>query len=440
MTKYGFYEIDITPQLGCSIPGYFEQRIIDDILTPLYAKSIVADDGKKVTAICVIDAICVMDDMCEKAVSRVVKEIGLDPEGILIQATHIHTGGPVRPNEDADEERGKRYREWVADKISDCIILAYRRREEMTAVFNMKKVYDISFVRNYIMADGSVRTNPEFGNKDIVKRVAEADPDMPYLFFKDSSGKARGALVNFACHHDCVHGTAVSSDYSGILAKELREHFGKDFISVFINGFCGNINNWDCIKGTEAPPVENHIVMGKTLAKALIDTLDDAKAMSDERVDFKQELMTIKRREIAPEIIEKAKEYLNKERVAVDISNAQGDSYLIATAPSIIRIYGDDAPKEFKLYSQAIRLGDCLIYALPGEVHSQYGEYIKQNAPTDKVFLAELANARAQYIPIAELYDAKNVYEAAPTACTLCESGGMELSEKAVELGNKLFK
>lgn len=440
MTKYGFCEVDITPQLGCFIPGYFERREVEDIMTPLYAKAIVADDGKKVTAICVIDAICVTDELCAKAVKGVLARIPIDPAGVLIQATHIHTGGPVRPDTDADFERGERYRAWVADKICDSIVIAYNRRTEMTAVYNKEKVYGISFVRNYVMKDGSIRTNPPFHSPEIVKRVTEADPDMPYLFFTDKDGKARGILVNFACHHDCVHGNATSSDYSGILAKELRKKFGEDFICVFMNGFCGNINNWDCIEAYDMPSVENHIEMGETLAKAVIDSLPDAKKMSDERVDFEKELMHIKRREINPEIIERAKAYLNKDQIKVDISDAQGESYLIATAPAIIKMYGEDAPREFALYSQAIRLGDCVIYAVPGEMYSQYGEFLKKNAPTDKVFLAELSNARAPYIPIPELYNSENVYEAAPTACTLHEGGGMELCEKALELSKKIFQ
>ena len=39
MTKYGFCEVDITPQLGCFIPGYFLYREVEDIMTPLYAKA-----------------------------------------------------------------------------------------------------------------------------------------------------------------------------------------------------------------------------------------------------------------------------------------------------------------------------------------------------------------------------------------------------------------
>lgn len=441
MTKYGFFQLDITPPLGCSMPGYFEKREAEDILSPLFAKAIVADDGDRVSAICVFDGLCVVTEICERVVERVSKETGIDPSGILIQATHIHTGGPVRPGDDvaSNLEMGTRYREVLEEKLGDCIILAYKRRTEMTAVYNKKEVYGVSFVRNYYMADGSVRTNPPFNSKDIVKRVAETDPDMPYLFFTDTNGKARGALVNFACHHDCVCGSEISPDYSGILAKRMREKFGEDFICVLMNGFCGNINNWDCIGATCRPPVEDHIRIGETLADALISSLPEAKKMENESLDYKKEYITVKRREIDPDLVSRAKMYLDKERVNVDISDAQGDSYLIATAPAIMRIYGDDAPKEFNLCAQAIRLGDCIIYALPGEMYSQYGEYLKKNAPTDKVFLAELANTRTQYVPIPELYNSPNVYEASPTAAILHEGGGMELTKKAEELGNKLF-
>lgn len=442
MIKYGFCELDITPQLGCVIPGYFKEREVEEVATNLYVKAIVADDGKKVSAICVVDALCVSSELCNKAVASVADKIGIDPAGILIQATHAHTGGPMV--EGTGSQRDELYRAWVTDKVSDCIVLAYKRREAMSAVYNMEKVYGVSFVRNYIMRDGTVRTNAGFGNKDIVKRVCEADPDMRYLFFTDASGKARGALVNFACHHDCIGGTAVNADYSGVLAKELRKKYGKDFICVFMNGFCGNINHWDCIGRTEKPAFGSHIRIGQTLAEAVVKTLVDAREIQNECVDFRKEMITVKRRSIDPQIVERAKYYLNKELSNEQRDNltgdVQGERYLIATAPSILRYYGDEAPGEYEVNVQAIRLGDCIFYATAGEMFSQYGEYLKKNAPTDKVFLAEMAHGLIGYVPIAELYNEPNVYEATPRSCTLHENGGMEMTKKAEELGNRLFK
>ena len=55
MLKCGFYESDITPPLGCSIPGYFRKRLGEDVRDRLYAKAACISDGKTEVAILSVD-------------------------------------------------------------------------------------------------------------------------------------------------------------------------------------------------------------------------------------------------------------------------------------------------------------------------------------------------------------------------------------------------
>ena len=45
MLKAGFGRIDITPPLGVSVQGYYEKRLADGILDPLYATAVAFEDG-----------------------------------------------------------------------------------------------------------------------------------------------------------------------------------------------------------------------------------------------------------------------------------------------------------------------------------------------------------------------------------------------------------
>ena len=48
MFEFGFYEKEITPPLGCGVPGYFSLRRGTDVLDRLYARAVVVkDDSKK---------------------------------------------------------------------------------------------------------------------------------------------------------------------------------------------------------------------------------------------------------------------------------------------------------------------------------------------------------------------------------------------------------
>lgn len=47
MLKAGFYEKIITPPLGCEFLDFFTPRVADDVLTDLYARAAIVDDGNE---------------------------------------------------------------------------------------------------------------------------------------------------------------------------------------------------------------------------------------------------------------------------------------------------------------------------------------------------------------------------------------------------------
>lgn len=74
-----------------------------------------------------------------------------------------------------------------------------------------------------------------------------------------------GAVVNFACHPAVVGGLLTSADYIGVLSQQMKERFGPGFVTVFINGACGNINHFDLSDPSTFLP-ERYLQMGRELA------------------------------------------------------------------------------------------------------------------------------------------------------------------------------
>ncbi len=105
-------------------------------------------------------------------------------------------------------------------------------------------VKGISFIRNYIMKNGSIKTNPGRLNPEIVKPYGELDEELSIIIVEDENHNPKGAITSFACHQDCVDGSRYSGDYSSVLADELKKYYGKDFINVFFIGTCGNIKSF----------------------------------------------------------------------------------------------------------------------------------------------------------------------------------------------------
>ena len=55
----GAARVDITPELGCHMCGYFQDRVADDVHSPLHAKAIVLGDGERTIGFVICDLIVV---------------------------------------------------------------------------------------------------------------------------------------------------------------------------------------------------------------------------------------------------------------------------------------------------------------------------------------------------------------------------------------------
>ncbi|MBQ7954092.1 MAG: neutral/alkaline non-lysosomal ceramidase N-terminal domain-containing protein, partial [Clostridia bacterium] len=95
MFKCAFYEKEITPPLGCHIPGYFNIRRGSDVKDRLMVKACVISDGKETVALIAIDACFIVYEIRNNIAKRVSEYTGIKPENVLVAATHSHTGIPL---------------------------------------------------------------------------------------------------------------------------------------------------------------------------------------------------------------------------------------------------------------------------------------------------------------------------------------------------------
>ena len=95
MLKAGFYEKNVTPPIGCHIPGFFVPRIADDVLADLYARAAVIDDGNEKVAMIALDMCGATDYIANGIIERAHEFTGIKKENILVCSTHLHTGAPT---------------------------------------------------------------------------------------------------------------------------------------------------------------------------------------------------------------------------------------------------------------------------------------------------------------------------------------------------------
>src|ERR1043166_2510834 len=117
--RAGAASSNITPRLGVSINGYFNDRKAGHIHDELHARCLVLDDGKTRLAIAVCDSCMIPREVMDAAKQRIERRTGLAAGHVLISATHTHTGPTCTGvfQSDPDTE----YQQFVAVRIADAV-------------------------------------------------------------------------------------------------------------------------------------------------------------------------------------------------------------------------------------------------------------------------------------------------------------------------------
>lgn len=439
MLKCAFYENDITPLLYANMPGYFNERPGMDIKDKIYAKAVVFEGANGVkTAMVAVDANFITEAFCRTAVERIAAHTDIPAENVTISATHIHTGGPM-VDWGKLVKRDDAYVDFSAKKAADAVIVANLHLRPVRAGYANGQVNDISFHRIYVMKDGTFQTNPGKHNPDIVRPYGGIDPDVTVLRVDDAgSGEPMGAIVNFACHEDCVGQLAFSGDFASQLSDRLKEAYGIHFVSVFFPGACGNINHFDVNTDKDTVP-DYYRIMGDKLAAEVMRVWPEAEYTADDTVYSVREYLSIRKRMVDDKLRAECEHTVRTVVLREDeeIGSQSDPDQLSAVFAYDLLNYAKDTCDKKDVPVQYIRIGEFAFYCLPGEVFVQYGDRIKSESPLKRRFIFTNSNGLYGYIPLPELF-MPTVYESR-LGCTsyLEPHAGEMITDKALELAEK---
>ena len=230
------------------------------------------------------------------------------------------------------------------------------------------------------------------------------------------------------------------ADYSGCVADNLKEKYGKDFTTLFYSGFCGNINHLNFMNK------ENHVTETSYIAEVLTDEILKAEEklvpLKEDKLDCRWETVTVKKREVPKEHREKVirlKE--NPPKIeSLTIADPYCDIMVYAGANAFIDYYVKDTSAEKEVPVHVMRIGECLIYSFCGEIFSQFGNMIREKSPTDKLMLVTKGNTDKIncYVPTREMF-LPHVYESTYTSATLCPDAGYKMVDLAIEMTKKIY-
>lgn len=443
----GTTEENITPPVG--FPHY--RGYSTGINDSLYAKTFYLRQGDQEIAIVECDLLWVSREVSSNTRLRIADELGIPFTHVLIAGTHSHTSPAydedilelnehLRSGQVSTEvEKGVEYTDWLSGKIVASVQKAKANSVESVLSVGSVEINDLSFNRRYIMADGRVKTNPGILNPEALYPEGPIDPEVGIIVVKNSSGNQTGGFINFSNHTDTKGGKEFSADFPAYVSQALKANLGDDFVSIYGQGPCGNLNHVD-IRTRDRLTSEQ---IGKSLAEGVLGGLDGLKDLQGYRLATNSEIVYAPLQHFTPEELQWANQ--------MDPENLYGESdFFKRRRPmkirSLDRMRKNEAVPptvpsgEWKipLEVQVFQIHpDLAIVGLPGEVFVQLGLAIKEASPYKHTMVLELTNSHIAYVPTKEAFS-RGGYETINSR--LAPGGGEMMVESAIRLLKELKK
>jgi neutral ceramidase len=440
--RIGIAEVNYKPDVGLDLVGNYrgDDYASRGIHDSLYAKALVAEDsdGEKV-AVLSID-ICMLP---KESVNFMREYIGsqsnIKPENVMIMSTHTHSG----PKSNLDAPKAKEF----LTRAAGAVLLANEKLMPTAILVGRSEESRISHNRRLRCKDGTTHMCWEkFEPGYVIEPWGSVDPEVITLTF-EQGGKKTGVLVNFGCHATTLTGNnwLYSADYPGYLAEAVKRVKGKDFVSLFCNGCCGNVTQVDYRVGFPSTYQECQRI-GYMLGVSVMEAMEKSEPVSGGIVAASREMVPLDRINISDERLEWAKKIMKvveKEGMPPIQADGMPDAFY---AKSWIEM----REKQDIIDSaevMVIRIGDIAFVGLPGEMFNEFGIDIKTKSPCKNTIVSGLTNDKRAYFPTAVSFTQGpegftpyiTGYETTPGS-TLYEIGsGEKLAESAVNQLNNIF-
>lgn len=405
----GFGRADITPEVYCSLAGFGNDgdRICNFIKDrPMGTCVAITDETGSTMLLISVDLLSARDDTTVKlGREAITAATGVPGERIMIGATHTHSAPSMYTMEDEPQAVYLRH---LYRQLAKAAKEAMEDRQPAKLYFGSRQVENMTFVRHYLMNDGSY-AGANFGSfKSGIKRhLWPADEQLQMLRFVRKNARDI-VMVNWQSH-----GTFVGHPAEGVLSADyiapLRNHFegltGCHF--AFYQGACGNLVPTSRIE--ELNRVENTPeAYGRLLAEEAVACMEsltaaEAGAVNSCRrhykaaVDHSEDTMVEKAQYVRQHVWQ-LPTWAERAKLATD----NGFTSMFHAAQVIDRYH---LPETLEMEINALCAGPIAFATAPYEMFCSNGQYVKEHSPFAMTFMMAYCNGSFSYLPDANAYE-----------------------------------
>lgn len=445
--RVGIAQLDFTPAAGLPLMGNFRSDYAArDVHDPLMAKAMVFEDAGGAKAAMLALDVCMLDrDNVALIGGAIERETGIPRENVLVHATHTHSApAPCdRYLAGVDFEPHRPAVEAFLTKAAGAVVAADERLAPASLSVGHASEEGISFNRRLRRRDGSTQMNwealaPGFDPDQIEGPWGPIDPEVVCLVV-EREGRPAAAVVNFGLHPAILAGDnwLYSADFPGYLAEAMRQAMGGDFVCLFFNGCCGNVNHVDYrdLHQGRGFAMAQHV--GSVLAAAAHRAIGARAPTSADGVAVARDDVVLERIKIPADEQARCRQVLEEARDRPPQGQVDGLPEAFFAEVRLAMAAVQDTPDRTQV--AALRVGDVALVGLPGENFCESGLAIKRRSPAKHTLVAGLCGDAIGYLPTRESFD-QGGYETT-TGSTLYEPGAAQrLVDAAVEQLHRLFE
>ena len=435
--KVGFARVNINPDLGTPIGGYFVPRVAKGFLDDLQAAALALALGESRVVMISVDACHVQKKVCDEIRGAIEAVTGVAASHVVICATHTHTGPinnleQLKRNPNGVEgpleqmpgyEAVAKYVDFLKRRIIDAAVLALADLKPARMGFIQGWAPErVAYIRRYKMKDGSTMTCPPINDPNIDHPIGELDQRVHVLRF-DRDGGDTVVLVNYGLHADTVNGELISSDFPGWMRRTVETAI-PGTKCVFFNGAEGDVGSthvFPCggdMNDTEisfdnemkSPGMARFV--GRALAGTVLQVYDKVEYVPVETLQVQHKTVTVPANIPDPKDMPLARKYKQ-------LHDAGRDDLIPYTAMELTTVVAEAArmcrlehgPESFDLVLTGIRIGDVALVGIPGEPFTDIGVQIKATEGWKAIMPCCLTNGTQGYFPMQSAFD-EGGYEA----------------------------
>lgn len=408
--KAGAATSNITPELGSSINGGFQDGKAVYIHDELNARCLALDDGQTKLVMVVADSCVIGRGIFDEAKKMVNEATGLPLENMLMSATHSHSCGTAQAV--GQSEPNPMYQRFLARRIADGVQRALNNLSPAKIAWGSVDVPQHVYNRRWKMKPGGipptphgvttdqVKTNPGINNPNLLEPAGPTDPQVSFISVQSAEGKPIALYANYSLHYVGGVGPGhISADYFGAFANRIGEVLGADrqdppFVGIMSNGTSGDINNID-FRGGQAKegPYGRIKIVANDVAQAVAGACKTLTYQDWVPLGVAQKEVALGLRIPTKEEVEKASALTKQSKLFPRMETMEQvyarETVLLA-----------DFPKEVSAPLQVLKIGELRVSAIPAEVFVEIGLGLKKRHP--QTFTVSMANAYHGYLPTPE--------------------------------------